>query len=275
MAIQSNAVRSWQRSFVIGLLFVAGCGREPAAPAQTAAPAAPTQSAVQPTVPTATTPSPAIAAAVANPARPAEDVVRDADRKPAETLAFFDVKPGQVVFEFVAGGGYFTELLSRTVGDTGRVVASREEPPRIAGARLPNVTAAPDQDWGLAPDSVDLVFTALNYHDVINLKVDRAPLLARMFNALKPGGTLAIIDHAAAAGSGTRDVGTLHRVDEAVVMAEVKAAGFELVETSNLLHNPNDAHTVAVFDPTIRGKTDCFVLKFRKPLASAATGAGA
>lgn len=260
-----------KRSSAIGLLLIAGCGREPAAPAPTATPTPPTATTAQATAPAATAPSAAIAAAVANPARPAEDVARDADRKPAETLAFYDVKPGEVVFEFVAGGGYFTELLSRTVGDSGKVVASRLAPERNKDGHLANVTAAPDADWGLAPDSVDLVFTALNYHDVINLKVDRVPLLANMYTALKPGGTLAIIDHSAQAGSGTRDVGTLHRVDEEVVVSEVKAAGFELVDTSDLLRNPNDARTLAVFDPAIRGKTDCFVLEFRKPPAGGAS----
>jgi len=271
-----NNTRSWAKSSVIGLLLVAGCGREPAAPppTATAAPAGPSQASVQPAPAARPTPSPAIAAAVANPARPAADVARDADRKPAETLAFYDVKPGQIVLELVAGGGYFTELLSRTVGDTGHVVATREAPERIANGRLPNVTAAPDQDWGLAPDSADLAFTALNYHDLINLKVDRASLLANVFTALKPGGTFAVIDHSAAAGSGTRDVGTLHRVDEAVVVSEIEAAGFELVETSDLLRNPSDPRTLAVFDPAIRGKTDCFMLKFRKPTASG-TAAGA
>ena len=274
MATRSSALPMLKRSLAIGVLLIAGCGREPAAPAPGAAPAPPTQTTVQPAAPVAAAPSAAIAAAVADPARPAEDVARDADRKPAETLAFYNVQPGQVVFEFVAGGGYFTELLSRTVGSTGKVVASRLAPERNKDGHLTNVTAAPDSDWGLAPDSVDLVFTALNYHDVINLKIDRAPLLANMYKALKPGGTLAIIDHSAQAGSGTRDVGTLHRVDEAVVVSEVKGAGFELVGTSDLLRNPNDPRTLAVFDPAIRGKTDCFMLKFRKPLASGSSTQG-
>jgi predicted methyltransferase len=251
---------------VCGTLLATACDRQPTAPppAQSTPPAPAVQT--QPAE-AASAPSAAIAAAVANPARPTEDVARDADRKPAETLAFFDVKPGEVVFEFVAGGGYFTELLSRVVGPSGHVSATRLAPERVAEGRLSNVTAIGDSDWGLAPNSVDLVFTALNYHDVINLKVDRAPLLANMYKALKPGGILAVIDHSAEAGSGARDVGTLHRVDEAVVLAEVKAAGFELVGTSDLLRNPNDARTLAVFDPAIRGKTDCFVLKFRKPPA--------
>lgn len=226
--------------------------------------------AVQPVV-SATSPSPtpsaAITAAVANPDRPADDVARDADRKPAATLAFFDVEPGEVIFEFVAGGGYFTELLSRTVGESGRVMATREAPERIANGRLPNVTAVADGNWGIAPGSVDLIFTALNYHDVVNLKVDRPPLLKNFMTILKPGGIFAVIDHSAEAGSGDRDVGTLHRIDEALVVSEIKAAGFELVGTSDLLRNPNDARTLKVFDPAIRGKTDQFVLKFRKPPA--------
>jgi predicted methyltransferase len=106
------------------------------------------------------------------------------------------------------------------------VVASREEPKRIADGRLPNVTSVPDAEWGLAPDSVDLIFTALNYHDVVNLKVDRPALLKNFMTILKPGGIFAVIDHSAEAGSGDRDVGTLHRIDEAFVVS-VKAAGFE------------------------------------------------
>ena len=248
----------------VGFVFLAACDRQPAAPP----PSQPTPPPPAATAPAVGSPaSAAIAAAVANPARPAEDIARDADRKPAETLAFFDVKPGEVVFEFVAGGGYFTELLSRTVGDSGRVIASREDPKRIADGRLPNVTAVPDGEWGLAPNSVDLVFTALNYHDVVNLKVERPPLLKNFMTILKPGGIFAVIDHSAENGSGDRDVGTRHRIDEAFVVSEIKAAGFELVGSSDLLRNPNDARTLKVFDPAIRGKTDQFVLKFRKPVA--------
>ncbi len=263
------ANRSLRFAFLtVCVVFLAACDRQPASPpAPTTAPvsAAPPPAAAPSAESTAAT---AIAAAVANPARPAEDVARDADRKPAKTLAFFDVKPGEVVFEFVAGGGYFTELLSRTVGDGGRVVATREDPKRIADGRLPNVTAAADGDWGLTPDSVDLIFTALNYHDVVNLKVERPPLLKNFMTILKPGGIFAVIDHSAEAGSGDRDVGTLHRIDEAFVVSEIKAAGFEQIGSSDLLRNPNDARTLKVFDPAIRGKTDQFVLKFRKPLAS-------
>ncbi len=250
MASKKHGYRAWVITSLVGaLLVVAGCTHTSSA----------TKQAPPPTV------SKAIAAAVGDPARPAADVERDADRKPAQTLAFFDVKPGQIVFEFVAGGGYFTELLSRTVGPTGHVTATRVAKERIADGRLANVTAVEDSAWGLAPNSVDLAFTALNYHDVVNLKIDRTPLLANIMTALKPGAIFAVIDHSAQSGSGARDVGTLHRIDEAQVVAEVKAAGFELVGTSDLLRNPNDARTLAVFDPAIRGKTDQFMLKFRKP----------
>ncbi len=254
-------------SMIAGILIVAACDRQPAAPPATDAAMTPAAQTPAPVAESSTDSSTAtaIAAAVANPARPADDVAHDADRKPAETLTFFDVKPGEVVFEFVAGGGYFTELLSRTVGDTGRVVATREDAKRIADGRLPNVTAAEDREWGLAPDSVDLIFTAQNYHDVVNLKVERPPLLKNFLMILKPGGIFAVIDHSAEAGSADRDVGTLHRIDEATVVSEIKAAGFELVDTSDLLRNPNDTRTLAVFDPAIRGKTDQFILKFRKP----------
>jgi predicted methyltransferase len=256
-------------AFAVGIVTIGGCSKpsEPAAPAAPAEPTAPSTTASPAAPATAVSATAAIAAAVADPARPQADVARDADRKPADTLTFYGVKPGDLVFEFVAGGGYFTEILSRVVGSTGRVVATRVAPERIADNRLPNVTAAADNDWGLAPDSVDLAFTALNYHDVINLKVDRGPLLANIYKILKPGGTFAVIDHSAEVGSGQRDVGTLHRVDEQLVISEVKAAGFELVGTSDLLRNPADKRTLAVFDPSIRGKTDCFVLKFRKPPA--------
>lgn len=248
---------------IAGLLVLAACDRKPPAPPAPDAATTPAAHTTPPAVDSSA--AAAIASAVANPARPAEDVAHDADRKPAETLTFFEVRPGEVVFEFVAGGGYFTELLSRTVGDTGRVVATREDAKRIADNRLPNVTAAEDGEWGLAPDSVDLIFTAQNYHDVVNLKVERPPLLKNFLTILKPGGIFAVIDHSAEAGSGARDVGTLHRIDEATVVSEIEAAGFELVGDSELLRNPNDARTLAVFDPAIRGKTDQFVLKFRKP----------
>jgi predicted methyltransferase len=115
-------------------------------------------------------------------------------------------------------------------------------------------------------EPVDVVFTAQNYHDVHNVpNIDLAAFNKSVFDALKPGGVYVVLDHAAAAGSGGRDTSTLHRIDPETVKSEVLAAGFVLAGQSKVLENAQDAHTVPVFDPSIRGKTDQFILKFRKP----------
>jgi predicted methyltransferase len=217
-----------------------------------------------------------IAAAVADSGRPAADTTRDADRKPAESLAFAGVKQGANVVDFVPGGGYFTRILSKAVGPKGHVTAlsvtgspDKYVAPSKAIAADPaysNVTAAVQQISDLPSGSVDLFWTAQNYHDLHNMNgVDVAALDKSIYTALKPGGTFLVIDHADASGTGFNDTKTLHRIDVDAVKKEVEGAGFTLVEQSNLLKNPNDPHTAAVFDPSIRGKTDQFVLKFRKP----------
>ena len=224
-----------------------------------------------------------IAAAVADSNRPDADKQRDANRKPAESLAFAGVKPGAQVAEFFPGGGYFTRIFSKAVGGTGHVYALVPERPADAPADLPdfaakvkaiaadpnyaNVTVTVQSMAKLAPPvPVDLVWTSLNYHDLHNLAgVDVAAFNKLMFDALKPGGIYVVLDHAAAAGSGARDTKTLHRIDPETVKTEVLAAGFKLVGSSDLLHQAADDHTLKVFDPAIRGKTDQFILKFRKP----------
>jgi predicted methyltransferase len=227
-----------------------------------------------------------ISAAVADPGRPAEDTQRDANRKPAETVLFAQVKPGDKVVELVPARGYFTRILSKVVGPKGHVYAL--SPPRRPNAQpdspdpvswttaiaadpaYSNVSAQAGSLAKItAPEPADVVFTALNYHDVHNVPdIDIAAFNKAVFDALKPGGLYVVLDHAAAAGSGPRDTSTLHRIDPETVKAEVLAAGFVLAGESNLLHNPQDAHTLAVFDPSIRGKTDQFMLKFRKPRKS-------
>lgn len=223
-------------------------------------------------------PSHAIIAAVADPARPAADRDRDPLRKPAACLAFAGVRPGMTVAELFPGEGYFTRLFSRIVGPKGHVYefASR---PRKPGAPIPVKAIAADphyehnitvEVWPVGklpvPKPVDLVWTSQNYHDLHNIKglnvvaFDRA-----VYEALKPGGIYLVLDHAAPAGSGLSDTSTLHRIDPAVVKKEVTSAGFQLVGESNVLRNPDDPHTQRVFDPSIRGHTDQFVYKFRKP----------
>jgi len=218
-----------------------------------------------------------ISAAVADSTRPAEDKQRDADRKPAETLAFAGVKPGDTVIEIAPGKGYYTRLLSAVVGPKGKVYAATSPPkpdappPPVqaiaADPHYSNVTVSLQRVADLKlPQGVDLVWTSLNYHDFHNIPdVDVATINRAVFAALKPGGTYLVLDHAAEAGSGLRDTSTVHRIDEETVKQEVTAAGFKLIGESDILRNKSDPHTAKVFDPEIRGHTDQFVLKFKKP----------
>ena len=229
-------------------------------------------------------PAPYIAAALADPGRPAADVERDAARRAAEILAFTGVEPGDHVADLVIGGGYFTRLFSVAVGPDGRVTAW--QPGEFVsfqasyGQQLRDVDAAyakvagmesPFAELDLPANSLDLVFTAQNYHD-FHLQPFPADTAARVnaevFEALRPGGAYVVIDHYAADGSGWGPADSLHRADRAALIAEIEAAGFVLQAESDLLRNPDDPRTANVFDESIRGRTDQFVLRFVKPAAS-------
>jgi predicted methyltransferase len=223
-----------------------------------------------------------VARAVADPSRPAGDVGRDADRKPAELIAFSGMKPGWTIADYIPGTGYYERIFSGVVGPKGRVYAfyPSEIPNFRKEVKLPpsgttpwlgaaNVTAlvAPANEFA-APAPLDLVWISDNYHDLHDpffAPADLAKINAAVFKALKPGGVYLVVDHRAEAGSGLRDTNTLHRIDEAAVKSEVEAAGFQLVAESDALKNPADNHTLKIFDPAIRSHTDHFILKFRKP----------
>jgi predicted methyltransferase len=225
----------------------------------------------------------AVSAAIADASRPDTDKQRDANRKPAETLAFAGVRPSDRVAELLPGAGYFTRLFSKVVGTGGHVYALVPAPlpdaPADALDRAARVKAiAADPNYSnvsvvvepfaqlKAPEPVDLVWTSQNYHDFHNFPgLDVTVFNQLVFDALKPGGTYLVLDHAAEPGSGVRDTATLHRIDVDTVKKEVLAAGFVLVGSSDLLHQADDPHAVKVFDPSVRGKTDQFILKFRKP----------
>lgn len=214
-----------------------------------------------------------LAAAVASAERPEADKTRDADRKPAEMLAFAGVRPGWKVAELAPGGGYFTRLLSLAVGERGYVytTTTRPAPAVTAWAQShPNVSLAkmiPGE--ALAPEPLDLVWTTQNYHDFKNQTVgqdDVAALTNRAaFAALKPGGVYLIGDHQGSPGTGATETKTLHRIEDATVIREVEAAGFQFVRRGTMLRHPADDHTQKVFETGVRGKTDQFVLLFRKP----------
>ncbi len=223
-----------------------------------------------------------IAAAVADSNRPDADKLRDANRKPVQTLEFLGVKPGQQIAEILPGGGYFTRMFSKAVGPTGHVYALVPERPANAPADMPDLAGkvkaiAADPNYSnvtvviqpltklVTPAPVDLVFTAQNYHDLHNFPVDVVGFDRTILASLKPGGLYVVLDHSAPAGSGLSDTKTLHRIDADVVKQEVTAAGFEFVGASDILANPSDSRSTNVFDPSIRGKTDQFILKFRKP----------
>jgi predicted methyltransferase len=223
-----------------------------------------------------------IAAAVADSNRPDADKQRDANRRPAETLAFTGVKPGAQIGEIFPGSGYFTRIFSKAVGPKGHVYGLVPERPADAPADLPDFAAkvkaiAADPNYAnvsvvvqplskLAPPApVDLMWISQNYHDLHNVPgLDVAAFNKLMFASLKPGGIYLVLDHVALPGSGARDTKTLHRIDPETVKSEVLAAGFKLVGSSDVVSH-SDTHTLKVFDPAIRGKTDQFILKFRKP----------
>jgi predicted methyltransferase len=219
----------------------------------------------------------AVTAAVADPKRPDDDRKMDADRKPAEVVAFAGVKAGQTVAEYLPGGGYYTRILSDVVGPKGKIWALEtttwgpknidETKKAIAG--LPNVTLdlAPLGEFS-TPGKADVFWTTLNYHDLHiarYAKVDMAAFNKKVFDALKPGGIYFILDHQGAPGTTDEVTSKIHRIERDTVVREVTAAGFKLVAESDLLRHPADDHTKTVFDPSVRLKTDQFILKFKKP----------
>ncbi|MEO8225658.1 MAG: methyltransferase domain-containing protein, partial [Gammaproteobacteria bacterium] len=227
----------------------------------------------------------AVLAAIANPARPAADRMRDKPRQSAAVLRFFHIAPGMTVLDLYSGGGYYTELLSYVVGQTGRVVAHNNTPyirfasadlaGRYAAGRLPNVERllAENNELELPVAHFDAVLMTNVYHDVYYVdekagwaRIDAPALLAEVFRSLKPGGILGVVDHAAVAGAPPETANTLHRIDPALLKRDIAAAGFVLDAESDVLVNPTDDRTKSAFDPSVQGRTDQVVLRFRKPL---------
>ena len=222
---------------------------------------------------------PNIAKAAADPARGSQ-VADDPVRHGPEILTFAGVRPGDKVIDLIPGAAYWTRLFAKSVGPAGHVYGIWPTPYaaeahknvvdyQALSATYPNVSVSVQPATELnVPEKVDLVFTAQNYHDYPDKfmgKVAPAVLNKAVFDDLKPGGVFLIIDHVAPAGSGMADTDTLHRIDPVTVKAQVIAAGFQFVGSSPLLRNPADDHSKAVFDKSIRGHTDQFIYRFRKP----------
>lgn len=260
------------------VLGLAACGQQSAEP-----PAAAPTAATQPAAPA--TDATAIQAAFTSPNRFAADAGEDPWRKSAEVLAFFNVQPGMHVIDYLAAGGYYTELLSTLVGPQGQVIAYNNDEyaryvgdkpaQRYANNRLPNVVQLGGRadELSLEPNSLDAALFVQTYHDLYwrpkdgSWKpVDPAQSLAKLVPALKPGAVVLVVDHVATPGGDTsQTVDALHRIDPAVVRRDFEAAGLVFDSESSILSNPADDHTKVVFDPTVSHKTDQFVYRFRKP----------
>jgi predicted methyltransferase len=227
----------------------------------------------------------AIAAAIASPDRPKADLEQDARRKPQQVLEFAAIAPGLYVMDAFSAGGYYTELLARTVGAKGQVIAYNNPPyakfaekgiaARYDGNRLPNVRQVTSsiEDLKLIPASLDAAIFVMSYHDLYWRPTDGSwpatdpmLLLAKLHAALKPGGVVVVQDHVATPGGDpAKVVDALHRIDPALVKRDFEKAGFVLDGESSLLAHPQDDHSKLVFDDAIRGRTDQFLFRFRKP----------
>lgn len=223
---------------------------------------------------------PSYAVALADASRPEADKARDAARKPGEVLAFAGIKPGQKVVDYIMGGGYLTRVLAAAVGPDGKVYAFQPsefisfrkeygtEQDAVATAYKNVVPLRPSIGALSIAEPVDAIITVQNYHD---LHLSMAPkgtadfVNKGLFAALKPGGVLIVIDHVAAAGKGAGDANTLHRIEPSYARAEIEKAGFKFDGELKTWANPADPHTAIVFDAGIRGKTDQFAYRFRKP----------
>jgi predicted methyltransferase len=221
-----------------------------------------------------------IADAITAPTRPAADICQDEFRKPAEMLKFAGVGPNSVVAEYIPGAGYFTRIFGKAVsGPNGKLYVLSQTAPNAAvnglatdpayGGKV-NIIVNANLPAAKPPVPVDVVWTSRNYHDIPT--ANRAALNKAVFDMLKPGGTYIVLDHSAVPGTGDFAMNqpggaqaNLHRIDEMLVRLEVLKAGFKLAGESDVLRNPADTKTSRVFEGSVRGETDQFVLKFQKP----------
>jgi predicted methyltransferase len=225
----------------------------------------------------------AVDSALADPGRASQREAADERRKPGPLIALAGVKPGDKVLDLIPGNGYWTRIFSKIVGPDGKVYAvwpqsyarfakgNDQELQALAdGAAYGNIAVAVQPSAILtAPEPLDVVWTSQNYHDYpdeyMGEDADPALLNKAVYDLLKPGGTYMIVDHAAKPGRGMADTEKLHRIDPATVRRQVEAAGFRFAGESKVLANPADPLDVAVFDPSVRGRTSQFAYKFTKP----------
>ncbi|WP_223789395.1 class I SAM-dependent methyltransferase [Marinicella meishanensis] len=211
------------------------------------------------------------------------DVQRDARSRPDVTLALLDIGPGDVVFDVFGGGGYYSELIARVVGEDGKVYlhnnqayrnfVSKPLAERMAANTLPQLVQHDREvdDLGMAPGSLDAAMIIMSYHDLYFddkengwPQIDHQHFMQQIHAGLKTGGRFMIVDHQANPGRAALDAKTLHRIEKDHAIKQIEAIGFKLVAESAVLANPDDDKTTSVFAPDTRGKTDRFIAVFEK-----------
>lgn len=226
----------------------------------------------------------AIARQLAAPSRSVDDRERDARDRPDAVLALAGFGEGETIADIFGGGGYYSEILSGIVGSRGRVLlinnaaydafAKKGIEPRLAGDRLPNVgySIVPNEALGLGENTLDGALIVMSYHDLYHVdpdsgwhSIDAGQFIDQIVRALKPGGRLLIVDHAAREGTGKADAQSLHRIEEAFAIRDFKAHGLAFVGSIETLRNRDDDRSRNVFDPAVKGRTDRFVHLYRKP----------
>ena len=209
--------------------------------------------------------TPDIARLLNHPDRPATDKARDSQRKPADIVTLLDLQPGMTVIDYAAGRGYYTEIFARALDRQGLLYSVKGRLSERALKNFDNLKVTADLYLEDIDARVDRIFTALNYHDLINRQgLDRRKLLANMHDKLADDGYLVVIDHNAAPGRQTADTKSKHRVESTFVLKEILAAGFELDRSLSILANPADDYSLKVHNAAIRGNTDRFVFRFKK-----------
>jgi len=224
-------------------------------------------------------------AAVANPGRSAADRQRDSLDHPADILRLAGIKPGMRIADVLAGDGYYSELLSYLVGPTGKVFminnaafdhwSDGPRQARLAKDRLGNVEheTLDLNHMNLPPKGLDAVLLIKVYHDLywvdsdsqsIWPKIDTGSVLDQLAGALKPGGVLLLVDHSAKVGRGSADASALHRIEEAYAIKDFESHGLKVIAKSDSLRRPDDARDQISYKGPMLGKTDRFVLVFRK-----------
>lgn len=265
------------QKFTVAVILAAASMMIACSPSEPEAPPAP-----EPAAEPAAAPEPAadLRSMLSSDSRSADDRARDAGRKPADVVEFLGIEPGMAVIDVIAAGGYYTEVLSLAVGPEGSVVAhnpafvlefreganEKAITARLADNRLPNAARLNKEFGELSADDgpFDAAITALNFHDIYNGQSpeDALAVLQIIHSMLKPGGVFGIIDHAGVADA---DNAALHRIEVAKAIETATAAGFVVDGQSSILSNPEDDHTQGVFAEGLRGNTDRFLLKLRKP----------